>query len=165
MQTFVTDKSHHNTARSLDRQRLVKQFLEGRQIIEVLNKPDYTPEGKVTPWSRHPAVVMWRGHEHALYGYLMAMKVEMQHRGYSYEKNWYAILDTMTELGEKNQIGLSTPEWMLNDVTYSNVIATHRASLYRKDPGFYADWHDEQGDVCCNGCNYYWPGHADRAAA
>ena len=157
MQTFLTDKYHHNTAASLDRQRLVKQLLEGRQIIETLNKGERTPEGKITPWYNHPAIAMWRGYETALLSYLTAIKAEMVHRGYKYENNWDAILGAMTELADKNMIGQGTPPWMRDADVYSNIIATHRHSLYNKDSEYYAEWCDEHGDVCCADCNYYWP--------
>ena len=160
VQTFVTDRHHHNTARSLDRKRLVKQLLECRQIIEVINRGERTPEGKITPWYNHPAVVMWRGHETALLSYMTAIKAEMQHRGYAWQNNWDAILGAMTELADKDMIGSGNPDWIVDTDVYDNVIATHRASLYRKDSEYYAEWCDEHGDVCCTSCNYYWPGHA-----
>ena len=159
VQTFVTDRHHHNTAQSLDQKRLVKQLLEGRQILETINKPEYTEDGRVTPWHHHPAVVMWKGHESALLSYLTAIKAEMVHRGYKYEANWDAILGAMTELADKDMIGAGNPDWIVDTDVYNNVIATHRASLYRKDSEYYAEWCDEHGDVCCTACNYYWPGH------
>lgn len=157
MQTFLTDKHHHNTARSLDRQRLVKQLLEGRQILETINKPEYTEDGKVTPWHHHPAIEMWKGHEGALLSYLTAIKTEMHHRGYKYQANWDAILAAMTELADKNQIGQGNPPWMRDADVYNNIIATHRHSLYNKDSEYYAEWDDQHGDVCCANCGYYWP--------
>lgn len=158
MQTFLTDTNHTLTAKSLDQKRLVKQLLEGRQIVETLVKPEYyiheSGKRRVTPWAHHPAIMMWRGSLGALGEYLDAIVAEMKVRNYAYENNSRVINSILAtaDLG-------TTPWWMQSKSVFDNIIATHRASLYRKDEHYYRQWSFEHGNVCCARCNYYWPTH------
>jgi hypothetical protein len=70
-------------ARHLDKKRLFKQALEGRQIL--MNLTELDPEGnyrKPAGWSNHPAVKMWRGSELLLFFYILAMITEWKARGF-----------------------------------------------------------------------------------
>lgn len=158
MQTFLTDFDHSVTARSLDQKRLVKQLLEGRQIMEVLTKPEYyraeDQRIRVTPWAHHPAIMMWRGSVPYLGDYLNAIADEMKRRGYETSKNMSVINAVLS----KNHNG-EVPWWMERQDVFANIINTHRVSLFKKDSDYYSQWSDVSGDVCCARCNYFWPSH------
>ena len=95
MQVFLPEKSFSKSAQVLDYRRLVKQLLEGRQIMTVL-----AGEQASKGWVNHPAVKMFKGYERALYAYLFAIKDEMHARGYKWEKNWDAVKYCSTKCRE-----------------------------------------------------------------
>ena len=70
MQTFLPYSSFSESAKCLDRARLNKQILEGRQIVSCLHKKQL---GTAKGWANHPAVLMWEGHKSALFAYTLAM--------------------------------------------------------------------------------------------
>jgi hypothetical protein len=87
MQTFVPlTSSNADIARVLDNKRLNKQALEGWQILMTLLELDPAGEHREPKgWRNHPAVKMWRGHELALYDYVVAMVTEWKRR-------WWALM-------------------------------------------------------------------------
>ena len=161
MQVFIPESNFQRCAEVLDTKRLVKQLLEGRQILTIL--AGESPSGA---WKNHPAVKMFEGYEHDLYFYLKAIRNEMEHRGYKWEKNWAVIQDTY----KRNFVDqpYEIPYWMIDDSMYSNVIITHRGRLWEKDPHYYAEYSLEgqtfRDHVCCDKCNYYWVSHVKQAA-
>lgn len=77
MQTFLPYPDFTRSAQVLDRQRLGKQRIEARQIIETIES------GRISGgWVNHPAVNMWRGHIPALACYGVAICDEWIRRGY-----------------------------------------------------------------------------------
>ena len=64
MQTFLPEHTFVECAAVLDQKRLVKQLLEGRQILSAL-------AGETKGWVNHPATKMWIGHE----SYLMLYQI------------------------------------------------------------------------------------------
>lgn len=76
MQTFLPYKSFEESAKVLDRQRLGKQRLESRQILEILIGL------RISGWKNHPAVKMWKGYELALGIYGEKICLEWRSRGY-----------------------------------------------------------------------------------
>lgn len=159
MQVFLPEKSFVDSAQALDYRRLVKQLLEGRQIMTVL-AGEQTSRG----WVNHPAVKMFKGYERALYAYLFAIKDEMHARGYKWEKNWDVIQDTYI----RNFISQDTflPPWMEDEELFNKVIITHRGRLWEKDPIHYEEYQPEgqyfMDYVCCPGkCTYYWATHKE----
>jgi hypothetical protein len=160
MQTFLPYKDFNQSAEALDNKRLNKQVLEGYQILKVLNNPD--PRAG---WRNHPAVKMWRGHEHGLWDYIMAMVGVANDRGIKTDKN----VENLTALRNATQDdwGTGNPEWYDNDTIMSRVTTTHKANLYRKDPIFYYDLYeattDKNNKPCCDKCNYYWVTHVEAA--
>jgi hypothetical protein len=153
MQTFIPVGNYLYAAQYLDNKRLNKQILEAYQILKVLST-----DGK--GWRNHPAVLMWEGHEHALHSYARTMVSEARIRGIKVDKN----LSNITELKIKysHLWGKDLPKWF-DEESMSRVVATHRASLYRKDPIYYVEYAKEvnskHNKPCCEGCNYYWPTH------
>ena len=152
MQVFLPEPDFDNAAQQLDTKRLVKQLLEGRQIMTIL-----VGESKSNAWRNHPAVKMFDGHPYTLYTYLAAIRNEMQRREYKWEKNWNEI-ERMSQGIEDTGL----PGWMLDDPTFYRVLNTHRGRLYEKAPDLYpqyrAEYETYQEYVCCPGkCTYYWP--------
>lgn len=156
MQTFLPYKDFDQSAQVLDSKRLNKQILEGYQILKVLGNPD--PRAA---WRNHPAVKMWRGHEHALFGYVSAMVQEADKRGIKTDKNKHNLLI----LAAQNAMhwGKGLPSWFSDKAIMSLVTTTHKANLYRKDPEFYDDFRvaviDNNNKPCCEKCQYFWVTH------
>jgi len=159
MQIFLPEKSFTESAKVLDQKRLVKQLLEGRQILTVL--AGESPSGA---WRNHPAVKMFAGHEFTLMNYLAEIRKEMSNRGYKWQNNWDVIQDTY----KRNFKGVTSkdPEWMQNGITLFKVNTTHRGRLWQKDPIHYEQYYDDgqifMQYVCCpDKCTYYWATHKE----
>lgn len=159
MQVFLSEPTFQSSAQVLDTKRLVKQLLEGRQIMTVL-----AGEQNGNGWKNHPAVKMFEGYETALYAYLRAIKNEMIARGYKWEKNW-AVIQDIHDRHYKNELQ-GYPHWMSDPELWNRVMITHRGRLWEKDPVHYADYEPEgrifMQYVCCEDkCTYYWPTHKE----
>jgi hypothetical protein len=156
MQTFLPSRTFNISAEMLDNRRLNKQILEGYQILNVLSNDD--PHAG---WRNHPAVKMWRGSEHFLYSYVLAMVAEADKRGIKTDKN----LENLTNLRNrmKNLWGTNSPDWYHDETVMRKITTTHRANLFVKDSDFYqafkyaVDHNDNE--PCCEKCKYYWPTH------
>jgi hypothetical protein len=153
MQVFLPERNFNTAAQQLDTKRLVKQLLEGRQIMTIL-----VGENTSKAWTNHPAVKMFYGHPDTLFNYLAAIRKEMERREYKWEKNWDEI-ERMA--GSIEDSGL--PSWMENEDTFYSVLTTHRGRLYEKAPELYPQYQHEsiiyRQYICCDRCNYYWPTH------
>lgn len=138
MQTFLPYVDFKHCARVLDRQRLGKQRVECKQILDALH-------GRSKGWASHPAVLMWRGYERALLDYAFATTFEWAHRGY--EDNMRAILNGcyMALISAPYR----RPQWLGDQ----RVHGSHRAALLYKMPEHYRQfrWKDEAK------LNYFWP--------
>ena len=149
MQTFVPFTDIYESAAVLDNKRLNKQLLEGRQIYNILSS-NRTKGG----WVRHPAVLMWKGYDNALFEYLIAIKYECDERGISTEKNWDAIQE-MYDWNWDRGDNIVMPPWWGDE----RVHQSHRNNLYNKDPEFYAEFVHDKAISCCDRCSYVWPTH------
>lgn len=118
MQTFVPFPNVHQCARVLDRQRLGKQRLEARHIVNVL-------EGRAHGWERTSVVRMWRGYEDALKTYYNAICHEWERRGYRHNMGYYDVPAVV-----------QFPPWWGDDTVHYS----HRSKLYQKDPRYYFGW-------------------------
>ena len=154
MQTFLPEADFQDTAKHLDRKRLIKQSVENLQILKSLS--GMYESGA---WKKHPAVKMWRGHEDWLFLYNEAIIRDIILRGY--KNTTHALFD---EIYEENFLGLESDKpWWLGD---HKVHYTHKGRLYEKDPEFYwfyqefADYR-ELGYTCCESCSYFWPTHVE----
>lgn len=154
MQVFMSENSFEKCAQVLDTKRLVKQLLEGRQILAAL-------AGQTKGWRNHPAAKMFEGSELTLYRYLYYIRKEMELRGFKTEKNWNEIVKLRDYF--EQQGGDVLPRWLVDEYEYRRIVVTHRKSLYNKAPELYPQYkHDAyfgQDSVCCSTCNYYWPTH------
>ena len=80
MQVFLPHEDFTEAASVLDQKRLVKQLLEGRQILAAI-------AGETKGWVNHPATRMFRNSPNTLVAYLRAIAVEMGVREYKWENN------------------------------------------------------------------------------
>ena len=157
MQTFLPSKDFDTVANMLDSKRLNKQILECYQILKVLSTKD-----PFAGWRNHPAVKMWRGHEIALFDYVLAMIREAERRGIKTDKN----KDNLINLRAKyiSEWGSGYPVWYQNSETMGRITTTHKANLYKKDPeyyyAFYVDSISPNNKPCCDTCQYFWATHA-----
>lgn len=155
MQVFLPEHSYKACAQVLDRARLVKQLLEGRQILSAL-------AGETKGWVNHPATRMFAGAESELLIYLYEIKQEMDRRGYKWQNNWETITDTYKR--HFYDAEMSIPDYLKPGHPENHrLIITHRGRLYEKAPELYPQYHHEstiyRDRVCCERCNYYWPTH------
>lgn len=161
MQTFLPSANATISASMLDNKRLNKQILECYQILNVLSG-----KSKGGGWRNHPAVLMWKGYEKGLWKYVQAMIVEARSRGIRTENN-EANLNNLKDLCW--DIWGDNPPSFWNDKTkLMRVVTTHKASLFDKDPMFYARFgyakHSIYNSPCCSKCKYYWVTHEGRNA-
>lgn len=162
MQTFIpiaTD-NYQSIAKTLDNKRLNKQALEGWQILMTLLELDpqgnhRTPKG----WVNHPAVKMWRGHESALYAYVLNMVEEWKSRGFKSTIGTKAM-QTMQVAYENalTDVEPIVPKWMSNKNQLEAVASTHRQALLVKDYAWYSqfNWPEDSG-VEPTEYEYLWP--------
>lgn len=140
MQTFVPYSDHLKTARVLDRQRLGKQRVETLQILNALS-PFYDKKG----WKNHPAVKMWRGHEHALIEYGLYICHEWVKRGYI--DTCAGKMKAMLPLFDERSAFM--PDWWGDTAIHDS----HKSNLVRKAPDHYGSWWpDVSPDL-----PYVWP--------
>jgi len=131
MQTFLPHPDFGMTATLLDRQRLGKQRVEARQILNALLFGG--------GWTNHPTVRMWRGFEAALVVYGDIIISEWVSRGY--RNNMPLLALPFPEL--------RMPPW-LGDRAFH---ASHRSNLLRKAPEHYGRFGWAEGPELA----YVWP--------
>ena len=152
MQVFLPHEDFTEAASVLDQKRLVKQLLEGRQILAAI-------AGETKGWVNHPATRMFRNSPNTLVAYLRAIAIEMGVREYKWENNWSVIQKYSEQLKD---LDTGRPSWMYGE-EFDKVITTHRANLYIKAPDLYPQFKSAvdiyRPMVCCDACNYYWPTH------
>ncbi len=149
MQTFLPEPSFIESAWALDRKRLLKQIVEGNQILDTLihNKK---------AWSNHPAVKMWRGYESALALYVWSCIVVADMHGYKVDKTGARWIQLNLELS----FDPTMTDWWSDD----RVFITHKHNLYLKDPEYYRGYEQEECPTCCERCKYFWPTHTKEYA-
>ena len=113
MQVFIIG-TPLETAMSLDPLRLNKQILETQQILDALN-------GKKA-WSRHPAVLQYRGHEEWLRDYLKCLAC--------YKNN-----DLVQAFVAEQWCHITRPNWHTQE--YFDQM---KRRLYTKNPEHYKQW-------------------------
>jgi hypothetical protein len=134
MQTFLPYPDFIGTAYVLDRQRLGKQRVETKQILNAL-------EGNSKGWVNHPAVRMWRGYEPALALYGVVMCAMWAERGY--------VDNLLPFFALRLREDMVMPPWM-GDPEFHR---SHQSNLVRKDPAHYgALFPDVPDDL-----EYVWP--------
>lgn len=139
MQTFLPSTSFTRSAQCLDRQRLGKQRVEVLQILKALS-------GKSKGWIKHPAVLMWRGHEDWLISYGLAICHEWKQRGYK-----DSCMEKISIYAYLFMNNTSCPSWLLDN--NNPLCSSHRAALLAKNYQWYSKFNwKEQPKI-----DYYWP--------
>jgi hypothetical protein len=136
VQTFLPLPDYAQSAQVLDRKRLGKQRVECMQIYNALQRNG--------GWSRHPAVLMWKGHEGALLAYAVVVCQEWKRRGYKDKLHDWFLQQAVSQLRT-----LGRPDWFGDDKFH----ASHRSALLRKDPEHYGQFGWTDGTAL----PYYWP--------
>lgn len=158
MQTFLPYQNFVQSAKCLDYKRLGKQRLEAREILAInLNKrfPDiFNLEFLKSNISllrydahrKHPAVLMWEGHEFDLLEYGCSICLEWGIRGYNDQQLlWFN--DTcakMIKLGNGLWTKFEQPE---------EFHSSHRAALLYKN----YEWYKQFGWIEEPKLEYWWP--------
>lgn len=140
MQTFMTSSNYMASASHLDRQRLGKQRVEVKQILNSLR-------GMSKGWVNHPAVKMWRGYEASLAEYGIDICTEWRMRGYK-----DSLLPEFVDFYRASEFAgcnLSGPWWVVDP----RVHLSHQSNLIRKDPAHYGPLFPGVPD----NLPYYWP--------
>jgi hypothetical protein len=162
MQTFVpTTTGYADIAKTLDRQRLNKQALEGWQIMMTLLELDPQGNHRVPKgWVNHPAVRMWRGYEYQLCEYVQSMVTEWKSRGYK------STIGDKAEQTRQQAIALGlidprsavAPGWLTDKQLSEAVASSHRVALLNKDYEWYSqfDWAEDTGRRP-DTYDYVWP--------
>jgi len=133
MQTFLPYPDYEKSAQVLDWRRLGKQRVEAMQILNALRGS--------TGWSKHPATLMWKGHEPQLALYGLVICSEWRKRGYQ-----DTLYPWFFEQYEPQLIlSASRPDWFGIDAIH----ASHRGRLLKKDPEWYGQfgWRDSPVDA------------------
>lgn len=148
MQTFLPYPDFERSARVLDSKRLGKQRVECIQVVRGLVRPGYG-------WRRHPAVLMWKGHEEALGRYALTCCAVWTELGFADTCAATITADlatagvtrirTQPELEDAGAL----PSWLGEQRFH----LSHRSSLLRKDPGHYAEKFPGDPDDL----DYVWP--------
>ena len=137
MQTFLAYADYDKAARVLDNRRLGKQRVESLQILKALTEPDYG-------WKNHPATKMWRGYEHALAEYSIAICDAWLERGFKDTCRGKIIQQVL-----KVPFNSNKPFWLGDE----SIHASHRSNLLRKEPSWYSQFNWSEPDDL----DYVWP--------
>lgn len=160
MQNFLNEYSFSAVADHLDNKRLNKQLTETRQCLDILL---INPTSR---WRNHPAVLMWKNHEYALWLYAKRIREECIDRGFNVEKNTLQFQKHFEILSSDPSKDWAMPDWWQDEVLKERVVVTHRARLYIKDPIFYEKYkrfvEPAEKMRCCSHCNYFWPSHWEK---
>lgn len=143
MQTFAPYPDFGRLFRSLDRQRLGKQRVEAKQIIDLLlGRPPKSGKAR-KGWLNHPTVLMWKGYVSFLQQYYNACLAEWDRRGY---RNITLQPEVVTEP--------APAPWFWGNEGFHE---SHRSMLTHKKPDFYSS----QWEVTPNS-GYLWPDNETR---
>jgi hypothetical protein len=123
VQTWLPYADLGKSAGCLDRQRLGKQRVECKQIIQALS-------GVRKGWARHPVTLMWEGHEGYLYVYAIIMTEEWISRGYE-----DSLLPWFYFYGSCVADDRFSPPSFIGDEEFH---ASHRKRLLSKNPNYYS---------------------------
>lgn len=161
MQTFLPYPSFADSAKVLDRQRLGKQRVENLQIMQVLaghrlviEEEEWRLESLMPGgWTNHPAVLMWKGYELALFLYQVDIVHEWMNRGYRdtcLPKTAYIY----RECFGSTDADPVYPPWLGDELLH----ISHQSNLIRKDPKHYGPIFDAVPDDI----RYVWPVQKER---
>ena len=125
---------YDKSARCLDKRRCLKQIIEAKQIINILN-------GESSGWKNHPAVRMWEGYKLSLIDYYNACWKAGKEK---WKFNYVKLQPIFRKL-----ILVEPPRWL----EYPRFHSEMRANLLRKNTEYYSqyDWMEQPKE------GYFWP--------
>jgi len=148
MQTFLPFENFYRTANILDSKRLNKQIVEVYQIFAA----NHYKGG----WKNHPAVLMWKGYDIALFNYLYNLHQVYRLRGRKeYHQSWLNFIKMYFDIYHRDPFDdmlytqYKFPEWLGDERFHSS----HRSNLLRKDPEYYGQFEWTEGPDL----PYFWP--------
>jgi hypothetical protein len=148
MQTFLPYENFRYSARALDTRRLGKQRVEAKQILIALGVSVGEHTGNaMSRWRRHPAVLMWKGHEFWLAQYATECCIEWRIRGCR------DSLMPQFQDAQKTKERAPYPSWL----GMPEFHASHRSNLLRKYPEHYSRFGWAEPDDL----EYVWPSQAE----
>lgn len=124
MQTFLPFEDFTECAKVLDYRRLGKQRVESCQVLNAL-------AGNSKGWVNHPAVKMWRGFEHCLIDYNIAICEEWISRGYK-----DSMADKTLSFLEVFQKKTYAPKWLGDKHLHDS----YKGVLFHKNPDYYKEF-------------------------
>jgi len=141
--------SFEYTAISLDHQRLLKQAVEAKQVIMIIEFKQNNPKSyKQIGFQNHPLVKMWFNYLNALklYYNTILSRLFLLKKFNIKKLDYYIIPDTKD---------IEMP-WFLD---YKPLIYSHRARLYQKNPFYYdfLEFPDEYLNI-----GYIWVGRYEK---
>ena len=148
MQTFLPFPDFERSARALDAKRLGKQRVEVIQVVRALTRSGYG-------WGKHPAVLMWKGHEEALGRYGLTCCAVWTELGFGDTCADTITADLreagVTEIRSEAELRAADvlPTWLGDDAFHRG----HQSSLVRKDPDHYRPLFPDTPDDL----PYVWP--------
>lgn len=138
--TFIPYADFKKCAKVLDNQRLGKQRVEAKQILNIL-----TDATETKGWRNHPVVHMWRGYEKALMLYYNTIVQEWINRGF---------VNNMPLFKIKGKVPLP---WFIGNKT---VHYSHQGNLLRKNKEYYSEFFKDVPDDYIK-YTYVWPSKLD----
>jgi len=134
MQTFLVDPDYAVSASYLDNRRLFSQIYEAIHILASLTHCNQLLVNPKRDVSRHPVAVAWKGHEKALFTYILYHYAEWIKRyGDNFDTiNWHNIL-----ILEPYVMGLEPHIGGLDSCPILDRIPQYRTLLKAKDKEFY----------------------------
>lgn len=148
---FVPYPNIYYSAHCLDKQRLGKQRVEAKQLIDLLEEYDRTGMIPSKGWSSHPAFRSWIGFTNHLKVYFNIIVREWISRGCENNMPLYQIDETPYNIVECTFDGVkatydnskfnqySFPYW----VSFPPFYLSHQAALIRKNPFHYKPFYNE----------------------
>ena len=136
IQTFLPYPNITESLRCLDDERLSKQRMEAKQILDILLGK--VKRGKA--WRNHPAVLMWKGYESYLAFYYNCTLYEWERRGHQNKK--------IKPIEFRCYTTKKSP-WFGDNQLH----ASHRSNLLRENPIRYETF----GWTEPNYLPYFWP--------
>ena len=125
MQTFLPYADFHKSAQVLDYQRLGKQRVEAKQILNAL-------DGLTKGWVNHPATQMWKYHRGTLAQYGVIICQEWRDRGYN-DSLLPEFIDRTLEYVETCPDEFKLPPFVGDRYFHES----HQSNLIRKNPVIY----------------------------
>ena len=161
---FLPYPNIYYSAKCLDKQRLGKQRVEAKQLIDLLEEYDKTGIIPSKGWSTHPAFRSWIGFTNHLKVYFNIIVREWISRGCQNNMPLYHIDETLYHIVECTFDGVkavydrdkfneySFPYW----VSFPPFYLSHQAALLRKNPKYYRPFYNNTLIPFINN-GYLWP--------